>query len=168
MTESTVTLEEALKLLSLPRTLGVHPDDNEPIVTNFGRFGPYVKHGDEFRSLESDDDVFAISFDAALALIRAPKQSRRRQAAKTVLKELTKDGLTIKLLSGRYGPYVTDGSLNASLPKTMNPEAITYEQAAELLAARKDAAPRPRRGGFKRRAVKSAAPRARARKAAGA
>jgi len=162
MTESTVTLEEALKLLSLPRTVGVHPDDNEPIVTNFGRFGPYVKHGDEFRSLESDDDVFAISFDAALALIRAPKQSRRRQAAKTVLKELAKDGLTIKLLSGRYGPYVTDGSLNASLPKTMNPEAITYEQAAELLAARKDAAPAPRRGGFKRRAAKSAAPRAKA------
>jgi len=162
MTESTVTLDEALKLLSLPRTVGLHPDDNEPIVTNFGRFGPYVKHGDEFRSLESDDDVFTISFDAALALIRAPKQSRRRQAAKTVLKELTKDGLTIKLLSGRYGPYVTDGSLNASLPKTMNPEAITYDQAAELLAARKDAAPTPRRGGFKRRAVKSAAPRGKA------
>ena len=81
-----------------------------------------MKHGDEFRSLESEDDVFAISFDAALALIRAPKQSRRRQsAAKTVIKELSKDGLTIKLLSGRYGPYVTDGSLNASLPKTTNP-----------------------------------------------
>ena len=154
MTESTVTLEQALKLLSLPRVVGLHPDDNEPIVTNFGRFGPYVKHGDEFRSLEADDDVFSISFDAALALIRAPKQSRRRQsAAKTVIKELSKDGLTIKLLSGRYGPYVTDGSLNASLPKTMNPDALTYEQAAELLAARKDAAPMPRRGGFKRRAA---------------
>jgi DNA topoisomerase-1 len=151
MTESTVTLEEALKLLSLPRVVGVHPDDNEPIATNFGRFGPYVKHGDEFRSLESDDDVFTISFDAALALIRAPKQSKRRQtAAKTVIKELSKDGLTLKLLSGRFGPYVTDGSLNASLPKTMNPEALTYEQAIELLAARKDAAPAPRRG-FKRR-----------------
>jgi DNA topoisomerase-1 len=154
MTESTVTLAEALKLLSLPRVVGLHPDDNEPITTNFGRFGPYVKHGDEFRSLESDDDVFTISFDAALALIRAPKQSRRRQsAAKTVIKELSKDGLTIKLLSGRYGPYVTDGSLNASLPKTQNPESLTYEQAAELLAARKDAAPVPRRGGFKRRAA---------------
>jgi DNA topoisomerase-1 len=147
MTESTVTLEEALKLLSLPRVVGVHPDDNEPIVTNFGRFGPYVKHKDEFRSLESEDDVFSISFDAALALILAPKQSRRRQsAAKTVIKELAKDGLTIKLLSGRYGPYVTDGSLNASLPKTMNPDALTYEQAVDLLAARKDAAPSPRRG----------------------
>ena len=169
MTESTVTLEEALKLLSLPRVVGLHPDDNEPITTNFGRFGPYVKHNDEFRSLESEDDVFSISFDAALALIRAPKQSRRRQsAAKTVIKELSKDGLTIKLLSGRYGPYVTDGSLNASLPKTQNPESLTYEQAAELLAARKDAAPMPRRGGFKRRAAKSAGSKPRARKAAGA
>ena len=77
MTEQTVTLEEALKLLSLPRDVGLHPDDNQPIVTNFGRFGPYVKHSDEFRSLESEDDVFDISFDAALALLRAPKQSRR-------------------------------------------------------------------------------------------
>ena len=111
MTEQTVTLDEALKLLSLPRVVGLHPDDNEPITTNFGRFGPYVKHGDEFRSLESEDDVFGISFDAALALIRAPKQSRRRQAAqKKMLRELTQDGTTLKLLAGRYGPYVTDGT----------------------------------------------------------
>ena len=170
MTESTVTVDEALKLLSLPRVLGVHPDDQEPIVTNFGRFGPYVKHGDEFRSLESDDEVFGISFDAALGLLRAPKQSRRRQSAqKKVLRELTKDGATIKLLAGRYGPYVTDGHLNASIPKAMNPEAVTYEQAVELLEARRDAAPAPRRGGFKRRAASGgAAKRPRARKAAGA
>ena len=154
MTESSVTLDEALKLLSLPRVVGVHPDDNEPIVTNFGRFGPYVKHKDEFRSLESEDDVFNISFDAALELIRAPKQSRRRQGAqRKTLRELTHDGATLKILAGRYGPYVTDGTTNASLPKTMAPEAVTYEQAMELLAARRDAAPSPKRGGFKRRAA---------------
>jgi DNA topoisomerase-1 len=152
MTESNVTLEEGLRLLSLPRAVGVHPDDNEPIVTNFGRFGPYVKHGDEFRSLESDDDVFNISFDAALALLRAPKQSRRRAAQKKVLRELTQDGSTLKVLAGRYGPYVTDGATNASIPKAMSPEALTYPQAMELLAARRDAAPAPRRGGTKRRA----------------
>ena len=171
MTESTVTLEEALKLLSLPREVGLHPDDNQPIMTNFGRFGPYVKHGDEFRSLESEDDVFNISFDAALELLRAPKQSRRRQGAqKKTLRELTHDGLTIKVLAGRYGPYVTDGSVNASIPKTMNPDAITYEEARNLLAARRDAAPMPRRGATKRR-VASAASRGTGRprrKAAGA
>ena len=169
MTETTITLEEALKLLSLPRVVGLHPDDNEPIVTNFGRFGPYVKHGDEFRSLESEEDVFNISFDAALELIRAPKQSRRRQAAqKKTLRELTHDGTTLKLLAGRYGPYVTDGTTNASIPKTMSPEALTFEQAVELLAARRDAAPAPRRGAAKRRAPAGGAKTRGARKSAGA
>ncbi len=168
MSETTVTLDDALKLLSLPRVVGVHPDDNEPIVTNFGRFGPYVKHGDEFRSLESEDDVFNISFDAALALLRAPKQSRRRQGAqKKTLRELTNDGQTLKLLAGRYGPYVTDGTTNASIPKSMNPEQLTWAQAQELLAARRDAGPAPKRGGFKKRAAaggvarKKASPRVR-------
>src|SRR6188768_1691165 len=154
MTESTITLEEALKLLSLPRVVGLHPDDNEPIVTNFGRFGPYAKHGDEFRSLESEEQVFDISFDNALALLRAPKQSRRRQGApKKTLRELTNDGQTVKLLAGRYGPYVTDGTPNASIPKSINPEQLTWEQAQELLAVRRDAGPAPKRGGFKRRAA---------------
>ena len=165
MTESTVTLEEALKLLSLPRTVGLHPDDNEPITTNFGRFGPYAKHGDEFRSLESEDQVFSISFDDALALIRAPKQSRRRGqqgASKKTLRELTHEGTKIKLLAGRYGPYVTDGTVNASLPKTGDPDTLTFEQAMELLNARRDMAPAPKRGGFKRKAAGAAAPRAKA------
>jgi DNA topoisomerase-1 len=167
MTDSTVTLEEALKLLSLPRVVGIHPDDNEPITTNFGRFGPYVKHGDEFRSLESEDDVFTISFDAALALLRAPKQSRRRPAApKKVLRELTENGTTIKILAGRYGPYVTDGTTNASIPKTTAPEALTYAQGAELLAARRDAAPAPRRGRARPRAAKASASTARPRRKA--
>ena len=172
MTESTVTLEEALKLLSLPRVVGLHPDDNEPVTTNFGRFGPYVKHGDEFRSLESEDDVFNISFDAALALLRAPKQSRRRQPAqKKVLRELTENGSTIKLLSGRYGPYVTDGTTNASIPRNTSPESLTYAQAQELLAARRDAPPSPRRlGGRRAAAAAKSTGRARSsrRKAAGA
>jgi DNA topoisomerase I len=172
MTEQTVTLEEALKLLSLPREVGPHPDDNQPIVTNFGRFGPYVKHNDEFRSLESEDDVFNISLDGALTLLRAPKQSRRRQATqKRMLKELASNGTTIQLLAGRYGPYVTDGTTNASLPKGVNPESVTFEQAVQLLEARRNAAPSPRRGaaGGRRRAA-AAAPRVRktTRKAAGA
>jgi DNA topoisomerase-1 len=164
MTEQTVTLDDALRLLSLPREVGRHPDDDQPIVTNFGRFGPYVKHNDEFRSLESEDDVFTLTLDAALALLRAPKQSRRRQSAqKKVLKELTNNGTTIKVLAGRYGPYVTDGTTNASVPKGSNPESVTFEQATELLEARRNAAPSPRRasaGGGRRRAA-AAGPRAR-------
>jgi len=172
MTEQTVTLDEALKLLSLPREVGVHPDDGQPIVTNFGRFGPYVKHNDEFRSLESEDDVFNIAFDQALALLRAPKQSRRRQVSqKKTLKELTNNGTTIKLLAGRYGPYVTDGTTNASVPKSVNPESVTFEQAMELLEARRNAAPTSRRapvGGRRRAAASASRPRKTTRKAAGA
>ena len=140
MTESTVTLDEALKLLSLPREVGMHPADNEPIVANFGRFGPYVKHGDEFRSLESEDDVFTMTLDAALALLRAPKQGRRRQAARTVLKALgahPASGAQVQLLAGRYGPYVTDGTTNASMPKGADPAKLTCEEAVELLKARR-------------------------------
>jgi DNA topoisomerase I len=167
MTETTVTLDEALKLLSLPRVVGLHPDDNEPITTNFGRFGPYVKHGDEFRSLESEDQVFDISFDDALALIRAPKQSRRRQGAqKKTLRELTNDGQTVKLLAGRYGPYVTDGTTNASIPKSMDPDQLTWVQAQELLAARREAGPAPKRGGFKKRAAAGGAKKKAARASA--
>jgi DNA topoisomerase-1 len=114
-----------------------------------------VKHNDEFRSLESEEDVFDISFDAALELLRAPKQSRRRQSAqKKVLRELPTDGTALKVMAGRYGPYVTDGTTNASLPKGTNPEALTLEQAMDLLAARRDAAPAPRRGaGAKRKSA---------------
>jgi DNA topoisomerase-1 len=163
MSESTVTLDEALRLLSLPRELGTHPDDGQPVVTNFGRFGPYVKHGDEFRSLDSDEDVFAISFESALALLRAPKQSRRRQAStRKVLREIAAGDVTLKVMAGRYGPYVTDGSLNASLPRGASPESLTPEQALELLAARRDSAPVRRgsassRGKAPRRSRKTAA-----------
>jgi DNA topoisomerase-1 len=126
-----------------------------------------VKHGDEFRSLESEEDVFNISFEAALALVRAPKQSRRRPSAqKKVLRELTDGGSTLKVLAGRYGPYVTDGSTNASIPKTTSPDALTYAQAMELLVARRDAAPSPRRGGPRRRAVKTSASTGRPRRKA--
>ena len=168
-TESTVTLEQALTLLSLPRVVGPHPDDGEPITTNFGRFGPYVKHGDEFRSLESEEDVFRISLDAAVALLRAPKQSRRRQAAqKRVIRELSRDGTTVRVLEGRYGPYVSDGTTNASIPRGSNPEAVTFEQAIALLEARRNAAPAPRRAAGRRRAPLRAAARTRRAKAAGA
>ena len=170
---STVTLEEALKLLSLPRVVGLHPDDNEPITTNFGRFGPYVKHGDEFRSLESEDDVFSISFDAALALLRAPKQSRRRPggAEEGAARAHAGRRRRSRCWPGATVPTSPTARPTRRFPKTTSPEALTYR--AGRGAARRApgcgavAATRSRRG---RRAVKAAAvdrrdPR---RKAAGA
>jgi DNA topoisomerase-1 len=152
-TEATVTLEDALTLLALPRLVGLHPDSQEPVTANFGRFGPYIKHGDEFRSLESDDDVFSISLDAAVALLKAPKQSRRRQATpRKTLRELDHGTTKLRVLAGRYGPYVTDGTTNASIPKTVTPEALTLEQAVALLEARRLAGPAPRRATGRKRA----------------
>ncbi len=149
-TEATATLDEALRLLEMPRTLGEHPSDGAPVLASLGRYGPYVKHGDEYRSLEAEDDVFAVSLDRALALFAAPKKARRRQsAAKTVLAELgphPDSGAPVRALAGRYGPYVTDGTTNASLPRGMEPPTVTLEIAVGLLAARAGAAPSSRRG----------------------
>lgn len=143
VTERTVTLDVALKLLSLPRQVGVHPDDGEPITANFGRFGPYVKHGDEFRSLESDEQVFSITLEGAVELLRQPKRSRaRRTATKAVLRELgahPQSGAAVKLFDGRYGPYVSDGTTNASLPKGTKVEAFTLADAVALLKEREGA-----------------------------
>jgi DNA topoisomerase-1 len=155
--EETITLEDALKLLSLPRELGVG-DDGEPIVANIGRFGPYVKHGSEFRSLEPGDDVYTITLERARELLAQEKKSIRRQ--RSAPKELRVIGehpdtkAVVKVLDGRYGPYVTDGTTNASLPKGVAPEDVTMEDAVGLLAARAGAAKAPRR-----RATKTAGAR---------
>jgi DNA topoisomerase I len=147
--EDTITLADALKLLSLPRTLGMG-EDGEEIVTNVGRFGPYVKHGSEFRSLEPEDDVYTISVDRAKHLLAQPKKSARRQrAAAKELKALgahPESGAPVRILDGRYGPYVTDGATNASLPKGRAPEAVTMDEAKALLEARAGSAPAKRRG----------------------
>ncbi|HEX7282071.1 MAG TPA: DNA topoisomerase, partial [Vicinamibacterales bacterium] len=138
-TEETITLDAALRLLSLPRELG-KGDDGEPILANLGRFGPYVKHGSEFRSLEDSDDVYTVSFERAKELLAQPKKSMRRsRQAPKELKNLGKhpdSGAEVKILDGRYGPYVTDGETNASVPKGTQVEAVTMQSAVELLAAR--------------------------------
>ena len=163
MSEESVTLETALKLLGLPRELGQHPETGEPVVASQGRFGPYVRHGDEYRSLEESDDLLAIELPRALELLAAPKRSRRRQAAaRTVLRDFgvhPRSGAPIRLLAGRYGPYVTDGSTNASLPRGTDPNAISADEAASLIDARVAAGPRPRAG---RRTARKSTPRRRA------
>ena len=144
LTESTVTLDEALKLLELPRELGTHPESGQPIVAGLGRFGPYIKHGDDYRSLAADDDLFTVTLDRALALLAEPKRGGRRQAAaKRVLRTIdaADGGKPVQVLDGRYGPYVTDGEVNASLPRGVDPSTVSLDDARGLLEARRNAAP---------------------------
>lgn len=166
-TEDTITLEVALKLLSLPRELGM-AEDGEAILTNVGRFGPYVKQGTEFRSLEETDDVHTITLERAKELLLQPKKSGRRQRSEPkALKALGKhptSGENVRILDGRYGPYVSDGTTNASVPKGTQVEAVTMAVAVELLAAREgmSKSKKPVRG---RRAAKAPAKKKAAKKA---
>jgi DNA topoisomerase-1 len=165
MTESTVTLEEALQLLALPRDLGADPTSGEVIVAGLGRFGPYIKKGDDYRSLDETDDLFTVGLERALALLAAPKRSAR-QAAKRVIRkiEVPNGGNALQVLEGRFGPYVTDGETNASIPRGVDPATISLEEAQGLLEARRGAPPREKRRG--RRGPAGAAPRGRGRRAA--
>jgi DNA topoisomerase I len=138
-----VTLEDALRLLTLPRSLG-EVDDEEVIAAN-GRYGPYVKRGKESRSLDSEDQLFTITLEEALAKLAEPRPGGRRVAAPP-LKELGDDpvsGKPIVLKEGRFGPYVTDGDTNASLRAADSVESITPERAVELIQARRDRGPAP-------------------------
>ncbi|HEX9030785.1 MAG TPA: type I DNA topoisomerase [Streptosporangiaceae bacterium] len=143
-----VTLDDALALLTLPRTVG--EIDGEPVTVQNGRYGPYAKKGSDSRSLESDEQLFTLTIDQATELFAQPKQRGRaaRGAAAAPLRELGQDpasGKPIVLREGRFGPYVTDGETNASLRKSDMPESITLQRAVELLAERRAAAPAPKR-----------------------
>jgi DNA topoisomerase-1 len=149
MSPDTVTLEDATRLLSLPRVVGV-AEDGEEIVALNGRYGPYLKKGVETRSLESEEQLFTITEDEARTLLAQPKTRGRRGAAASSgpLRELGPDpgsGKPIVARSGRFGPYVTDGETNASLRKGDAVETLTLERAVELLAERRAKGPAPRK-----------------------
>jgi len=135
-----IDLRTALQLLALPRTLGSHPQTQEPVIASNGRYGPYVRCGTETRSLPADVSPLSVSLETALQLLAQPKQGGRRRAAPQepvrLFPESPATGQPIKLLNGRYGPYVTDGTTNASLPKGTTPEELTFERAVQLLADR--------------------------------
>jgi DNA topoisomerase I len=150
-----VTLEQALSLLSLPRTVGTHPEDGKTITASIGRFGPYIKHGDVFRSLKAEDDVLSIGINRAVTLLTEPRKGggRRMPTPLRVVGNHPGDGAPVNLFSGRYGPYVSHGGINATIPRDIEPETVTLEQALELLGARsKDKGKRPAK------AAKPAAP----------
>jgi len=137
MTPENVDLATALALLALPRTLGTHPQTGEPVVACNGRFGPYIKCGKESRSLPAELSPLEVTLAQALELMAQPKAGRGRRRAREPVKVLgarPETGQPIQVLVGRYGPYVTDGTLNASLPTGLAPEEVTFEQAVELLA----------------------------------
>ncbi|UOK70474.1 type I DNA topoisomerase [Ancylobacter polymorphus] len=161
-----VDLDTALALLSLPREIGLHPETGEPILAGIGRFGPYVQTGKTYANIEPGDDILAIGLNRAVALI-ADKQSkgpgRRGAVGGRELGEHPTLGGAITVRPGRFGAYVNHGKVNATLPKDMDPEAVTLEQAVELITAKAGSAPaKPAR----RAAAKPAAEKAQAKKAA--
>jgi DNA topoisomerase I len=143
MSLDTVTLDDALKLLSLPRVVGVDPDSGDEITAQSGRYGPYLKKGSDSRSLETEDQLFDITLDEALKIYAQPK-TRGRRAAAPPLKELGEDpesGKPVVVKEGRFGPYVTDGETNATLRKDDSIESISLLRAAELLADKRARGP---------------------------
>ena len=158
MTPETLTLEQALTLLTLPRTVGTAPDGEEIQALN-GRYGPYLKKGTDSRSLDSEDKLFSTTLEEALAIFAQPKQRGRRAAAEP-LKELGPDPVTegqVTVREGRFGPYVTDGETNASLRKGDDVETITIERAAELLADRRARGPATKKKAAKKTTAKKTA-----------
>jgi DNA topoisomerase-1 len=161
---ATLDLEQGLKLLSLPREVGKHPEDGEPIVANLGRYGPYVKHLTTYASLPDENELFDVGLNRAVTLIaekRAGKGGGRGRTAIAPLKELGNhpDGQPINLFNGRYGPYLKHGTINANIPRGADPASITLEQAIELVDARAAAAPSTKSMG-KRPAKKAPAKKA--------
>ncbi len=156
-TPETVTLEDALRLLTLPRLVG-KDEAGEPIYAKNGRYGPYIERGKDSRSLEDEEQLFTVTLDQALALLAAPKL-RGRRAAQPPLRELGVDPLTDKAMvikDGRFGPYVTDGETNASLRRGQSPETMTIEQASEMLSEKRAKGPAPKKAAKK--ATKKATP----------
>ncbi|WP_433577648.1 type I DNA topoisomerase [Nocardia brasiliensis] len=160
---ATVTLDDALKLLSLPRVVGADPATGDEITAQNGRYGPYLKKGTDSRSLTSEDQIFDVTLEEALKIYSEPKRRGRQASAAAPLRELGNDsasGKPMVIKDGRFGPYVTDGETNATLRKGDEIESITPERAMELLADRRA------RGPVKKAAKKSAAKKAPAKKTA--
>jgi DNA topoisomerase-1 len=133
-----IELERALALLSLPREVGLHPETGKPITAGYGRYGPYVQSDGKYASLSTPEEVFEVGANRAVALL-AEKAANRRPRGASVIKELgdhPEGGGKVQVLSGRYGPYVKHGKVNATLPKDRDPEQVTMEEAVQLIAAR--------------------------------
>jgi len=146
MSPETIALDTAIQLLDLPRTVGDDPESGEPITAQNGRYGPYLKKGSDSRSLQSEDQIFSITLDEALEVYAQPKYGARRAAS--ALKEFDADptsGKPIKVRDGRFGPYVTDGETNATIPRGEQVDDVNFERAVQLLADKRAKGPAKKR-----------------------
>ncbi len=150
---ASIDLDRGLKLLSMPRQIGIHPEDSKPIVAGLGRFGPFIEHAGTYANLSNFDEIFEVGINRAVTLLaekRAGGGGKGRGAAAAPLRELgdhPESGDKIQVMAGRYGPYIKCGKVNATLPKDVTPETVTVEQALDLINAK---------GGVKKGAAKKA------------
>jgi DNA topoisomerase-1 len=168
---ATLDYETALKLIQLPREVGKHPETGNPIMANFGRFGPYVSHDGTYASLDSPDEVFTVGLNRAVTILAEKKANPRNRRGPEALKELGNDptsGAAIKLMKGRYGPYVTDGTTNATVRDGIEPESVTLDQALALIAERvaKGGGPKKKNGAKAKKPAKAKPAKAKAEKPA--
>ena len=166
---STVTLEQALDLLSLPRVVGQDPESGEDITAQNGRYGPYLKKGTDSRSLETEEQIFTVTLEQALEIFAQPKRRRGQAAARGPLRELGQDPATDKpvvIKDGRFGPYITDGQTNVTVPRSEDPATISAERAFELLADKRAKGPAKKRTIRKTAAKKTTTKKAAAKKTA--
>ena len=162
---ATLELERALRYLALPREIARHPESGEAILAGIGRYGPYVQHGRTYANLGADDDVLAIGANRAVDLVMTKEAGgpggRRAADPGKALGVDPESGKSVALKAGKYGPYVTDGETNATLPREQAPDALTLEEALQLLSARRAAGPsKPKRGGARARSASPAKPAA--------
>ncbi|OMG08179.1 DNA topoisomerase I [Actinomyces naeslundii] len=166
---STVTLEQALDLLSLPRVVGQDPESGADITAQNGRYGPYLKKGTDSRSLETEEQIFTVTLEQALEIFAQPKRRRGQAAARGPLRELGEDpatGKPVVIKDGRFGPYFTDGETNVTLRRGDDPATVTPERAFELLAEKRAKGPAKKRTTRKTTAKKTTAKKTTAKKAA--
>lgn len=159
MDPATIDFDTAMRLLSLPRVVGQDPESGAEITAQNGRYGPYLKKGAETRSLDSEDLIFEIELPAALELLAQPKYGARK--ASSALKEFDADpesGKPIRVKDGRFGPYVTDGTTNATIPRGEDVESIDFERAVQLLADKRAKGPAPKKKAPARKAPAKRAP----------
>ncbi|MEE2777446.1 MAG: type I DNA topoisomerase [Acidobacteriota bacterium] len=151
MSPETVSIEEAVALLALPRPIGNDPESGEEITVDYGRYGPYLRRGKETRSLDVPEQIFTVTVELALAKFKEEKRGRAR--GPKVLKELGENeaGAAVRLLDGRYGPYVTDGETNASIPRGSDPNEVDLRAAMEMIRAREAMGPRKKKKAAKKK-----------------